>query len=924
MNTLLHPPAELLRAFLAGRLAQGEAEPIEAHLLECAQCGTQLSSLDEGGDPLLTCLRAAEPPRADTWHLDLSLAPAAPGEDAPEAPQRILHYEIERELGRGGMGRVYLAYDPRLRRSVAIKVLTAGSGASSEERSRFRAEALAVARLQHPHIIQVYEVGEWQGQPFLALEYLEGGTLRDRCWLRPLAAAEAADLLIPLAEALHYAHQQGVIHRDLKPANVLLTGPHASPLPKLSDFGLAKLRGLERTQVTGIAPTETGTLVGTPAYMAPELVGNPAAAGPATDLYGLGAVLYEMVTGRPPFTGHDPVDVLSQVVNKDPVPPRRLSPNLPRDLETICLCCLAKEPHRRYGSAQALADDLVRWRRGEAIRARPLGPWGRLMKWARRRPAIAGLSAAMVLAGLLLLATAGYYQRHLEQALAQAQSAERAAAASAESRAQQLEVALRTMDRFVNSFQEKMEDVPGAREVQQAVLDAALAGLRELSEVTGQAAPDLRRVQAHFQLGQLLHNLGRQSEARRQYELAVEIAAALLERAANADRAEAVVWGVRAQLYLARLETRANRPTRAREMLQSAQGWLASLPPNQPRLERLLRLWLLDGMSEAAHWAGDWSTCRAELAQALPMLEEWLKETPQDEKAQQFGERLLVRWAEVLRIAGRGEEAQQVEQRAAALLGKPRTLAERRNHLVRFVNEAVRQFEENQLGSAIAAFQQAVTEARELLRLDPLRLQHEFDLAHQLYNLGYAERLGGLYTPSRVHLREAKVRLDALAAAGKLQDQAGMQHLLELLQGEMLLHGHLPAALLWPDYAWLCSTPMRWWLLAERACYFSWLGDEAEALRTWRWLVSYQPVAGAEAELARVLAAACRHLHLRYAESAALRPGSPIHQDLANRAVALLAQAIRAQPDLARHLDGDAWRPLRDHPEFAKVRAGTK
>ena len=321
----------------------------------------------------------------------------APGPVATTGPlPAVPGYAILGELGRGGMGVVYRARQVSLNRPVALKMIRAGEYAGPAECARFRREAELVARLQHPHIVQVYEVGDHAGQPFCALELVEGGSLDRKLGGTPQPAEEAAGLAETLARAVHAAHQRGIVHRDLKPANVLLT---ADGTPKVTDFGLAKRLAVEAGASAGGCRTQSGAILGTPSYMAPEQAGGPAeAVSPATDVYALGAILYELLTGRPPFLGATPLDTLLLVRAQEPVPPRRLQPKVPRDLETICLKCLQKEPHRRYATAEALADDLRRFRQGEPIQARPAGLPERVVKWARRQPALAGSLAALLLA----------------------------------------------------------------------------------------------------------------------------------------------------------------------------------------------------------------------------------------------------------------------------------------------------------------------------------------------------------------------------------------------------------------------------------------------------------------------------------------------------------------------------------------------
>jgi serine/threonine-protein kinase len=336
--------------------------------------------------------------------------------------ERLGPYRLDEEVGRGGMGVVYRAWDTQLNRTVAVKTIRTPARATPEALARFRSEAVAVARLQHPNIVQVFETGEHDGQPYAVLEYVPGGSLAQLLTGRPLAPAVAAALVETLARAVHYAHQRGVIHRDLKPANILLSGlgdrdsgfkddvrggrsssPNPdpripNPVPKITDFGLAKV-----LDDGGAALTETGAVLGTPTYMAPEQAhGRVGEVGPAADVYALGVLLYELITGRPPFCGVTKLDTLRQVTNDPPTPPRQLAADCPRDLETVCLRCLEKDPVRRYASAEVLADELRRFLDGKPILARPVGPFGRAWRWCRRQPWLATLIAALSVCTALL------------------------------------------------------------------------------------------------------------------------------------------------------------------------------------------------------------------------------------------------------------------------------------------------------------------------------------------------------------------------------------------------------------------------------------------------------------------------------------------------------------------------------------------
>ena len=356
------------------------------------------------------------PPITEAFPPTLACIPSVSTGVAASAPTG---YEILDELGRGGMGVVYKARHVHLERIVALKMILSADHASSAEVARFQIEARAVARLQHPGIVQVFEVGEHAGRPFLSLEFCDGGALAGKLNGDPWPARQAAETIEALASAMQHAHENGIVHRDLKPANVLLTRDGHL---KVTDFGLAK-----RTDSDSDL-SRSGAIMGTPSYMAPEqAMGKIKEVGPAADVWALGTVLYELLTGRVPFKGVTALDTLAQVASEDPVPPSRLA-RVPRDLETICVKCLEKDIRKRYGSAAALADDLKRFLAGEPIVARPAGRFERAVKWARRRPALAALLLVSV------LGVAGIVAKYVdaEQQRDEALQAKRSALAAAE------------------------------------------------------------------------------------------------------------------------------------------------------------------------------------------------------------------------------------------------------------------------------------------------------------------------------------------------------------------------------------------------------------------------------------------------------------------------------------------------------------
>ncbi len=372
----LCPTAETLARLGRDSIAGAQVEALESHIDHCLVCQGKLDQLVQN-DKLP---ESAVP-------VDASLAGALPV---------IPGFEIERELGRGGMSVVYQARQPSLNRRVALK-LVRGGPAGSHDHARWLREARSIARVRHDNVVRLYQVGEANGWLYLVLDLVPGGSLETRLE-NPYDARDAAKLLSSVARTVAAIHAAGILHLDLKPSNILLDGapelPRELATPRVSDFGIA----FPWNDPDAIPGTATGGPMGTPRYMAPEqLAPDRAAIGPAADVYGLGGLLYHLLTGRPPFAAPSLAEMLEQVRQQDPVPPRQLNRAIPRDVETICLKCLQKEPRRRYASAQAVAQDLDRWLEGRTISARPVSLAERGWRWCRLRPVVAVLAAALVL-----------------------------------------------------------------------------------------------------------------------------------------------------------------------------------------------------------------------------------------------------------------------------------------------------------------------------------------------------------------------------------------------------------------------------------------------------------------------------------------------------------------------------------------------
>jgi tetratricopeptide (TPR) repeat protein len=410
---------------------------------------------------------------------------------APGGSRDLGDYEIVCQLGQGGMGVVYKARQKSLNRLVALKMVRAGAHAGADLLARFYVEAEALASLHHPNIVQVHEVGTHDECPFLAMELLDGGSLSDSLADRAQPPAATAKLVETLARAVHAAHLRGVVHRDLKPANILFD---REGQPHVTDFGLAK-RLAERK-----SHTVTGSVIGTPSYMAPEQAeGRTYQIGPPTDVYALGAILYEMLTGQPPFRGKTGIDTLKRVVSEEPTAPSRLRPKVPCDLETICLKCLSKEPARRYATALDLADDLRRYQDGAPIAARPVGLGERAWKWGKRRPTLAALLGVSLAAGAALAVVGISWA---VQVRAERDRADR-----------NLKVARRAIDDlYVKMASDRLFDEPQLDPLCRELLEKAQALYEDLAQENSSSTEVRRAVAlAWFHLGDI-HRLREQDE----------------------------------------------------------------------------------------------------------------------------------------------------------------------------------------------------------------------------------------------------------------------------------------------------------------------------------------------------------------------------------------------------------------------------
>jgi serine/threonine protein kinase/tetratricopeptide (TPR) repeat protein len=661
-----------------------------------------------------------------------------PGPSFPAVPG----YEVLGELGRGGMGVVYKARQVGLKRLVALKMLREVALAGPQERARFRAEAEAVARFQHPHIVQIHEVGVYDGRPFFSLEFVDGGSLAGRLGGTPLPAGEAAGLVEQLARAMHYAHQRGVVHRDLTPANVLLSFSRSPPasaeaaggerlngaVPKITDFGLAKRLDAPQGQ------THSGVIMGTPPYMAPEqAAGKAGQISPLTDVYALGAVLYETLTGRPPFKAETHLDTILQVLSQEPVAPSRLNPKVPRDLETICLKCLQKEPAKRYASAEELADDLRRFGQNKPIRARPVGRVGRLWRWCRRQPVLAGLIAALVLVFLAGFAGVTWQWRRAEEQSRRAQDS--------------IQETFDTVDHyFTRVSEEELLEVPGMQPLRQKLLEDAVAYYRQFLGQWQETRADpgflARLARAHHRVAQIIEAVGPAGDALEPYQKAAAIQEGLVRDHPSEREYQKDLARTYARLG-SLLGSKLRQPPRGLPWLKQASDMQHKLVNDDPNDHAARRDLANTCTSLGVLTSGE------RPAEALPLFREALRLrqalADADSKdlrakrdlAQSYNnvgvllEKHLRRRKEALPFY---EQARGLRQELHA--ARPHSILYQQDLALSHFNIANLFRQEGQLDEALRSYDQAVALRRRLAEASPKVPHYRFDLARTYLNIG--------------------------------------------------------------------------------------------------------------------------------------------------------------------------------------------
>ncbi len=854
-------------------------------------------------------IRGASGPKLTDFGADLPRAELNP---VVLEALRLEGYEVRGELGRGGMGVVYLARKVALNRLCALKMVLAGAHAGSAALARFRAEAEAVARLRHPDIVQIYHVGEAEGLPYLELEYLPGGGLDQALDGSPWQDTTAARLVEIIGRAIAEAHRQGIVHRDLKPANILLD---ASGRPKVADFGLAKILGSD----DGL--TKTRAVLGSPSYMAPEqAAGDASLIGPTTDVYSLGAILYELLTGRPPFRSATPLETLAQVKDTDPVPPSRFQPGLRGDIETICLKCLEKSPSRRYATAEDLAEDLRRLLAGEPILAHPAATWERAWKWARRRPALAGALAVSTAAVVLLLGGALYYNTQLSASVRQAKAAQQTAV-------DQRNVTLKTLNQLVFGVQEKLGKTPATRQVRRALLDTAIAGLDEIAQSTEAAAPDLGRAVAHQKLGDIFREIGHTGDALRQYEFSRQLAEVL---ATTSPRDLAILdCQLRTFAGLGELSLQASRNAEAVQHLQRVVDLAeqtAELNPDRGQvrstlLEAYFRLGRAHSFNRDLDQGEIWFRKMHDLA------EQWSEEEPGNIRTRDLLSTSYRKLADVRKLSG-DNAAARTDYLKAIKLDRALVLADPLNpdiklHLALALDDLATTLRRlGQLTEAEPYAQESEKLYIELVHADPDDVDNQVRLLQTQYNCGCLEMDLLRLPAAAVHLRRALDGLTELDHQGKLDGRPrDKNQLLEPFQAELAACeavGRSPG-----NVDALKSRPTRQAcrLLRIRAGVLAAEGRSSELAATAKALLGIDAdQAGDLYELGRSLAWCAGYLDHYTGPEPAAQELRALRQQFADRSIAVLVRAFEHGLRNPRRLDVDAaLDPVRQHAGFRQL-----
>ncbi len=783
---------------------------------ETPQCSVEQTSTGVGVADTVPPTEAAAAARQDHGTPDAS--PQETVDHVPRPPLassaqrnsalnvRVPGYEILDELGRGGMGIVYRARQEGLNRLVALKMIRAGEHASADLIERFRAEAEAVAKFQHPHIVQIHEVGELRGLPYFSLEYVDGEPLSQECRGVPVMPERAAELLETVARAMHYAHGHGILHRDLKPANILMT---RDGVPKISDFGLVKQLETDGGQ------TSTGAVLGTPSFMPPEQARGEPQLTTLADVYSLGAVLYNLLTGRPPFLSATMVDTVIQVLNEDPVPPSRLQPTTPQDLETICLKCLQKEPANRYASAEDLAEDLRRFRTGEPIHARPVGISERVWRWCRRNPriaatsALAGLLALVLMIGGPIASAVIYQQKQLaveagDQATISEQNAVKArnAAVAAEQQAvkdrelakdnerkaiesrkvaeTQSRLALESLRTLVSDVQEQLENKPQLQPLRRSLLQTALTGLDKVAaQGVDVNIKEIAMAGAYRRMGDVYLELGQTDKALQQYQQCHAIIEHLARNNALPNAHHNLSFS---QTNMGDTALRAGNLSLAKtcylQALAIRREWVTAEPENDMVPQNVAES--LGKLGNVCLTLGQIPEAQTYFEESLALREEWLNRAPDNIGAQQQVAGAENAMGKISLNRGHLDDAEQYSQAALAAITRlldqqPDNRSHRWNTALFSSQLGAVQLMAGKADAAVEHYQHALNLLEPLSQQDPQNARLRRHLAEAHYGIAAAyTQLGnpaaGEHHQTALSLRQRLVEDDPTSA----EEQVGL------------------------------------------------------------------------------------------------------------------------------------------------------
>ncbi|GIW89794.1 MAG: hypothetical protein KatS3mg109_0226 [Pirellulaceae bacterium] len=673
---------------------------------------------------------------------------AAPTGETPNIPLASFgDYEILSTIARGGMGIVYKARQKKLNRIVAVKMILSGQFADQQEVERFYVEAEAAAKLRHPNIVGIHEIGEWQGQHFFSMDYIDGKSLAELIRDQPLPPRRAADIVRRIALTIQFAHEQGVLHRDLKPSNILMD---ARGEPFITDFGLAKQLS-DQSQLT-----LSGTIIGTPSYMPPEqAAGKLEQVGPASDIYSIGAILYELVTGRPPFRAATPFETIRQVLEVEPVSPRLINPSVPRDLETICLKCLQKEAARRYTTAGELAEELDAFLEGRPIKARPVGTVERAWRWCRRNPWLA--SAIATAAVFLMLAFLGLVTAYVYRGWALRQS----------------ETSFREALAVINAFttrvsEETLLNQPGMQPLRRDLLELALAHYRNmLQQRSSDPALQDEMAATYFRIGLITGLLESPSRALPFYEQAIAMQRRLLERSPESTVRLAALANSLNALATAYYSLGQLQP--ARDTFQQAfrlRQRLYQLEPQNPEYRRVLANTHMN-LGLVLDEMGQLDEAQQQIDAAQQLRRQTLEENPHDEKTRRDWAKGEFNRGSLLVKRQLYAEADQAFQAAAHELEK--LLEETPNDLD---NQKLLSLCYRLLGDLAPAAEQArLWYAKAVERLNPLVLSNPDVVDYQLEKAGLLINIGAMESESGHADRAEEVWSEAVRILEPLADR---------------------------------------------------------------------------------------------------------------------------------------------------------